>query len=195
MKNKRVRNKKYFHLMICILCLLVFAGCGPALDSGQSMTTVHRLVLPEQEQGFLIDSSNLEKEPELEQTEETYQKGKLIPEQTFEVTLSPLGEVTFASYEPDTSVNAFTDVVFLIEQDGKVLFQLPGTTEDNVGYEQFCQVEAVSFFDYDHDNYDDIIVIVSYDPGAGDQAATPHSTVRYYRGTKEGTQAIEEYRK
>lgn len=44
-------------------------------------------------------------------------------------------------------------------------------------------------------NYDDIIVIVSYDPGAGDQAATPHSTVRYYRGTKEGTQAIEEYRK
>ena len=83
----------------------------------------------------------------------------------------------------------------MIEQDGKVLFQLPGTTEDNVGYEQFCQVEAVSFFDYDHDNYDDIIVIVSYDPGAGDQAATPHSTVRYYRGTKEGTQAIEEYRK
>lgn len=113
----------------------------------------------------------------------SYPRGNKITEQTFDVTLRPLGEVTFASYEPDTSDNPLADVVFLIEKDGEVLMQLSGATEDNVGLEAFNQVEAVSFLDYNHDDYDDIIIILSYDFGAGPQAATPHSLIRYYRGT------------
>lgn len=34
-----------------------------------------------------------------------YSKGNLIEEQTFKVNLNSLGEVTFASYEPDTVDN------------------------------------------------------------------------------------------
>ena len=115
-----------------------------------------------------------------------YPRGNRIDEQSFTVNLRPLGEVTFASYEPDTSENPLSDVVFLIEKEGDVLMQLSGTTEDNVGLEMFHQVEAVSFLDYNHDNYDDIIIILSYYFGAGPQAATPHSLIRYYKGTAEG---------
>lgn len=116
-----------------------------------------------------------------------YPRGSLIPEQTFDVTLRPLGQVTFASYEPDTSADPLADVVFLIEKGGRILSQLPGTTADNVGSGRFRQVEAVSFTDYNHDNCDDIILILSYDPGSGSQAATPYSVIRYYTGTAAGT--------
>ena len=122
----------------------------------------------------------------------SYPRGDKIAEQTFDVTLRPLGEVTFASYEPDTSDNPLADVVFLIEKDGEVLMQLSGVTEDNVALEMFHQVEAVSFPDYNHDDYDDIIMILSYYFGAGPQAATPHSLIRYYKGTAQGDFIYEE---
>ncbi len=116
-----------------------------------------------------------------------YPKGDRIEEQSFEVDLRPLGKVTFASYEPDPSGNPLADVVFQMEREGQVLLQLPGTEEGNVAMELFHQVEAVSFLDYNNDGYDDIIVILSYYFGAGPQAATSHSRVRYYKGSAEGS--------
>lgn len=113
-------------------------------------------------------------------------KGERIEDQTFDVNLRPLGQVTFASYEPQTSQNPLADVVFQIEKGEQVLCQLPGISEGNVGLEMFDRVEAVSFTDYNGDNYDDIIIIISYYFGAGPQAAQPHSSVRYYEGTAEG---------
>ena len=115
-----------------------------------------------------------------------------IEDQSFDVTLCPLGQVTFSSYEPDTSQNPLADVVFRIEKGGQVLSQLPGTSEDNIGYEMFNHVEAVSFTDYNNDGYDDIILIVSYYFGAGPQAATPHSLIRYYKGTAGGNFVYEQ---
>lgn len=113
-------------------------------------------------------------------------EGRRIEKQSFDVTLRPLGRVTFASYEPDTSQNPLADVVFQIEKDGQTLSRLPGTSADNVGLELFGQVEAVSFTDYNGDDFDDIILIVSYYPGAGPQAAKPHSLIRYYKGSADG---------
>lgn len=115
-----------------------------------------------------------------------YPRGEQIAEQTFDLNLEPIGEVTFASYLPDDSGNPLADVVFLIEKDGKILSQLPGVSEDNVNTEMFCQVEAVNFSDYNYDGCDDIILIISYYLGAGPQAATPHSTIRYYTGSETG---------
>ena len=115
-----------------------------------------------------------------------YRRGEQIAEQTFDLNLEPIGEVTFASYLPDDSGNPLADVVFLIEKDGEVLSQLPGVSEDNVNTEMFCQVEAVNFSDYNYDGCDDIILIISYYLGAGPQAATPHSTIRYYTGSETG---------
>lgn len=140
-----------------------------------------------QDQGSLADDSDAMPDHDAAAPDcESYPRGDKIAEQTFDVTLRPLGEITFASYEPDTSDNPLADVVFLIEKEGEVLMQLSGTTEDNVGFEMFNQVEAVSFLDYNHDGYDDIIIILSYYFGAGPQAATPHSLIRYYTATAQG---------
>jgi len=122
----------------------------------------------------------------------TSAQGGRIEEQTFDVALRPLGQVTFASYWPDTSRDALADVVFRIEKEGQVLSQLPGMWEDNIGHELFNQVEAVSFTDYNNDGYDDIITIVSYYPEAGPQTAVPHSLIRYYKGTADGTFVYEQ---
>lgn len=121
-----------------------------------------------------------------DKAEDGYPRGEQIAEQTFELNLEPIGEVTFASYLPDDSENPLADVVFLIEKDGEVLSQLPGVSEDNVNTEMFHQVEAVNFSDYNYDGCDDIILIISYYFGAGPQAATPHSTIRYYTGSETG---------
>lgn len=110
-----------------------------------------------------------------------------IEDQSFQVNLRPLGEVTFGSYEPDTQKDPLADVVLTIEQEGKVLQRLPGEQEEN-GHrnDAFYQVEAVSFLDYNQDNWDDIIVICSYCIGAGPEAGQTYSEIRYYKGSGSG---------
>lgn len=179
-----------------ILMSLVFSGCSLA---GNSSESVKAEITPLEETGSHEsvegneqlsqqdnDAGNVEGSIVQEQAYNGYPKGELIQEQTFDVTLRPLGQVTFASYKPQTSENPLADVVFQIEQGDKVLCQLPEASEGNIGLEMFEQVEAVSFTDYNMDNYDDIIIIISYCFGAGPQAAQTHAAVRYYRGTAEG---------
>ncbi|MDO4330413.1 MAG: hypothetical protein Q4C66_13900 [Lachnospiraceae bacterium] len=119
--------------------------------------------------------------------------GKQIEDQTFQVTLTPLGKVTFASYEPDLSQNPLADVDFVIRQDKTVLQKLPGVTADNCrSSEQFNQVEAVSFLDYNDDGFDDIITICSYHMVSGPDAGTRRSEIRYYSGSEKGRFSYEE---
>ncbi len=119
-------------------------------------------------------------------------KGKNIKEQTFTTTLMPLGEVTFASYEPDLNSAPLADVVFLIEKDGKTVQQLPGMADKNCrANESFNQVEAVSFLDYNKDGFDDIITVCSYSPTSGPEVGTGYSEIRYYTGSENGTFNLE----
>lgn len=180
----KIKNKKRYGMLAAGLFLcLVLAGCGSDSDSKEDTPAVQQVQDQEEKSKppADIDSETVQKE-----ADGGYKKGALIADQTFDVTLRPLGEVTFASYEPDTSEDIFADAVFQIERGGEVLTQLPAASKDNIGLESFNQVEAVSFYDYNNDAYDDIILILSYYLGAGPQAATPHSVIRYYSGTKEG---------
>lgn len=201
---KKLFSSRLSVFVLSILTCLALSGCGLSSsgDAGQeadASSPEQGEIGPGAQQGTdsdagreagQADPSGAEQDPSGDQsgalqsqTAIDVQRGKRIEDQTFEVNLRPLGQVTFSAYEPDTSENNFADVVFLIEKDGQALMQLPGTTEDNVGLEVFNQVEAVSFTDYNNDGYDDIIIIVSYDLGAGPQAARPHSLIRYYKGT------------
>ena len=56
----------------------------------------------------------------------------LIKDQTFQVSLIPLGDVTFASYGPDPAKNPLGDVVFRLEKDGQVIDTLEGVYGDNI---------------------------------------------------------------
>lgn len=112
---------------------------------------------------------------------------RLIRDQTFDVDLNPLGEITFVSYAPDTRENPLADVEFALVRAGKEIAVLEGVYEDNIRTnEVFQQVEAVSFKDYNSDGFQDIIVICSYSPSSGPDVGAGYSETRIYRGTAEG---------
>lgn len=175
-----MKNKMSIMLCIGVVCILL-SGCGAA-NSSQGERDTEQSV----QNQTVVENQSQDTKIEAGKYAEGYPRGELITEQTFDLNLEPMGEVTFASYLPDDCENPLADVVFLIEKDGEVLSQLPGVSEDNVNTEMFCQVEAVNFSDYNYDGCDDIIIIISYYFGAGPQVATPHSTIRYYTGSEMG---------
>lgn len=170
-------KQKMSVLMCAVLICTLLGSCG-ADDATQNERGTEQQAQTESGTGTTDDGAK--------ESDDGYPRGEQIAEQTFDLNLEPIGEVTFASYLPDDSENPLADVVFLIEKDGEILSQLPGVSEDNVNGEMFHQVEAVNFSDYNYDGCDDIILIISYYLGAGPQAATPHSTIRYYTGSETG---------
>ena len=119
-------------------------------------------------------------------------QARLIKDQTFQVSLIPLGDVTFASYGPDPAKNPLGDVVFRLEKDGRAVDTLEGVYGDNVrANETFNQVEAVSFPDYNSDGYSDVIIICSYSPASGPEAGKGYSEARIYRGSADGSFVLE----
>lgn len=195
MSQKKNRNITVLGILAC----LTLAGCGLG-DNSPKASPAPQTQTQESSQPLVIDLDPSSQETLSEQSASSasqtqpspsgegneYKTGSAIEAQTFDVNLNPFGPVTFASYEPDTSENPMADPVFLIEKDGQVLTRLPGIFQDNINTGVFNQVEAVSFPDYNHDTYDDVIIIISYYPEASSQAATPHSVIRYYSGTAKG---------
>lgn len=115
-----------------------------------------------------------------------------IQDQTFDVELTPLGTVTFTSYEPAGRHNPLSDALFKVEKDGENAIVLEAVEEDNVrGNMVFNSVEAVSFPDYNNDGFSDIIIICSYSPASGPEVGTGHSEARIYSGSKEGSFTLE----
>lgn len=88
--------------------------------------------------------------------------GEQILEQSFEVALDGWGDVTFATYMPSAEY-ANGDVQFKLLQNGAVVHDLPGLTDDYIREGMtFGQVVAVSFQDFDMDGRKDIITIIEY---------------------------------
>lgn len=143
------------------------------------------------EDDYLDGFDGLEYELVLEKCGDTYQFRSnrqlpgdgIIEEQSFTVNLSPIGEVTFLSYEPDVEKNPLADVSFSIMKDGWEICRLRGTFQGNIrANEEFQKIEAVAFADYDEDGITDIIMILDYDFASGPNAAETHSEIRIYKG-------------
>ncbi|MBS6395564.1 MAG: hypothetical protein KH452_00220 [Clostridiales bacterium] len=85
---------------------------------------------------------------------------RLIAEQTFKVNLEGWGDVVFASFAPKGSM----DVEFKLMRDQETVYEFPGVYAGNSLYgEQFLQVAAVAFKDYNDDKKTDVIVINEYE--------------------------------
>lgn len=112
----------------------------------------------------------------------------LLVDTSYEVNLSPLGDVTFCAYSPDTGVDSSADVTFTIVRDGRALFSLPGVTQDNIRSNAvFKSVEDVGFGDFNGDGFTDIAVICSYSyDGEDDTARSDGLEARLYDGTERG---------
>ena len=199
---KHIPNKPAISLLCMALCGALSA-CGPKEPS--------RTHFPEQ-----TESQNTEAEPEIRIDTQTGSRPdqasaqqensanppadseqwpagyRLIKDQTFDVTLEPLGSVTFSSYKPDSRQNPLADVLFEIKKAGKTVCLLDGVYEDNIrSNETFNKVEAVSFPDYNSDGFNDIIIICSYSPASGPETGTGYPEVRIYSGNTDGSFALE----
>lgn len=125
----------------------------------------------------------------LEKNGETYQfrsnrlmlEEGLIADQSFQVSLAPVGDVIFASYLPKTEEIPLADVSFSIIKDGWEITRLYGVNSENVREtEVFNEIEAVTFADYDEDGVADIIMILNY--LLVSDKNTSYSEVRVYKG-------------
>lgn len=177
--------------MLCILLAGFTAGCGGKKADAEPDKQVSGT-----EGQNSVSDSNDKKAPGMEEhqkdkKDETSGKlsdERLIKDQTFEVELKPLGEVTFSSYAPDTAKEPLADAEFAVLKDGKVSSILDGPFPDNIrANEIFEAVEAVSFPDYNSDGYNDIIIICSYSPASGPEAGSGYREARIYQGGAQGT--------
>lgn len=131
------------------------------------------------------DKKDVKTAPKAEKSKEKPEAERLIQDQTFDTELIPLGNVTFASYVPDTSQMPYGDAEFKVSQNQQVIAVLSGMNQSNTRKEEtFHKVEAVSFPDYNQDGYDDIIIICSYLPD--DRTKGVYSEARLYYGSAEG---------
>lgn len=106
-----------------------------------------------------------------------------IEEQSFEFKLGDWGEVTFVSCMPhfDDNTDPLTDVSFYLIKDEKFLYHFPDVEENNIRPSGFCEgVSFVLFEDIDEDNWEDVIIGVSYISGAGPQGMIPYTEIRIY---------------
>ena len=114
----------------------------------------------------------------------------LIEDQTFDVNLNPLGDVTFSSYSVGIDADPHAEVMFTLTDENGNEYILESVHNGNVREDekQFQEVEAVSFPDYNGDGYEDVITITSY------QFLTSEFTeAGVYTGTADGTFRYEEY--
>ncbi len=165
---------------------------GYTVDEKFFVLRMRRGVIGLSEDEYLDGYHRMDYELVLEKCGDTYQfrsnrlllEDRLIEEQSFTVNLSPIGEVTFVSYEPDVERDPLADVSFSIIQDGYEIRQLDGVFEDdNIrANEEFQKIEAIAFADYDEDGITDIIMILDYDFASGPNVAETHSEIRIYKG-------------
>ncbi len=110
----------------------------------------------------------------------------IIEEQSFDVALEPLGDVTFAAYVPDRESVPLADVSFSIIKDGWEVTRLWGPFSDNIREnDQFNEIEGIGFADYNKDGITDIIMVINYSVLSGSDKETSYSEVRVYQGEYE----------
>ncbi len=113
--------------------------------------------------------------------------GGQILDQSFPVMLDGWGGVVFAPFAPGDLMEdenghvCFGDVRFALFQDGKTVAVLPGENEENIFYgQQFKEVLAVAFQDYNEDGRTDILVLLEYAGVQGANIDVPVRMVRAY---------------
>lgn len=206
-------KKRELILGMTVLCLSMFAGCsaaGTPQDAGaqQNESAGVGMSVQDAEQGTEkgqetgaestdadstnADGTNTGADSAAQSAEQNGlpQAADRIADQTFDVELSSLGNVTFASYTTRTDAQPNGDVVFAILRGDEVVQILEGIETDNVRTDRRLEsVAAVSFPDYNADGIKDIITICNYEPLDGDEEKA--TEIRIYTGGADGHFTLE----
>ncbi|MDO5292026.1 MAG: hypothetical protein Q4F05_04670 [bacterium] len=195
-------HKKIGLILCFILAITALSGC---MSHGEKDTVKDDDLLTDKEERITPASSLLpylpretvnETQSPAIATEKVLQSqtpdNRIIADQSFDATLTPLGDVRFVSYQPLKVKSKFEDVTFQIERNGQAVLVLPGVEENNIREsESFQSVEAVSFPDYNNDGYSDIITICKYINLSDNKSETSYTEARIYSGSKKGTFSLE----
>ena len=162
-------KRKAIIIVTTVLCLCLISGCQ---NEGKE---TEKQNLTSTSEGNKETNSNL-----------ILDESRIIKDQTFDVTLNDWGEVTFVTYGPKPGTD-FEDVTFNLMKDKTVVYTFPFYGKNNKTDEiggLFDSVASVGFRDVNHDNLEDIIVIINYITGAGPQGMEPRPKVRIFLADK-----------
>lgn len=136
----------------------------------------------EQDDVEIIEEQYITGEDLQDSMQTSLEQERIIQDQSFNVDLNEWGNVEFVSYEPEPDIN-LDDVSFYLMKDNQVIYEFPYYCEENNSgnyFGLFYHVEAVGFRDLNNDEKDDIIIIISYIPGAGPEGAVPRLHTRIF---------------
>ena len=136
----------------------------------------------EQDDVEIIEEQYITEEDLQDSMQTSLEQERIIQDQSFNVELNDWGSVEFVSYKPEPDIN-LDDVSFYLMNDNQVIYEFPYYCEDNNSgnyFGLFYHVEAVGFRDLNNDGKDDIIIIISYIPGAGPEGAVPRLHTRIF---------------
>ncbi|RKD35016.1 hypothetical protein [Lacrimispora algidixylanolytica] len=189
-------KRKMIIIATTVLSLCMFSGCQKSQletlsqeteSSYQSLIKVETTTLQNEDKKTEIQNSNQSSEVNEETNSNiTLDESRIIKDQTFVATLNDWGEVTFVTYGPKPGAD-FEDVTFYLMKNKKVVYAFPFYGEDNKINEiggLFDSVASIGFRDVNHDDLEDIIVIINYVTGAGPQGMVPRPKVRIFRADK-----------
>ena len=182
----REMKKSLRQTILCTaaVCLL-FAGCGEKeqLQSGAAIQQSTEVSGQESAADNAFSAVDGTQESEMYMV---IPEGQIM-DQSFEVTLDDWGEVTFAAFEPERdpyTKNYFTvysDARFMLIKDDKVVYIFPEEYENNeMTGQQFEQIAAVSFMDYDEDGRQDILLLIEYSGVQGIDIGESWTEARIY---------------
>lgn len=140
-----------------ILCaLLLFAcvsGCGQIREEEEPVESIEG-IKSEESAGSMDSAADT-------QARQEAAEGNIIEEQSFETELDGWGKIRFASVAPKGGQGA---PHFILIRDGETVYTFP--ENDLPKTDQFAEVSAVSFEDYNQDGKKDVIVLIGYQNGA-----------------------------
>lgn len=144
-------NKRRLLVMVLLFCCM--AGCG---RNGENDDADNMGWTKVQEQGDEGSSDRTQAAGEGAETGEAIEG--VIAEQSFEVELDDWGTVMFASIAPADGIGGAR---FVLAKDGAVVYTFPESRTSD----EFVEVSAVSFLDYNEDGRKDVIVLTRYRNG------------------------------
>lgn len=165
--------KKIKVLIIAFLFLCCIGGCGKNEENADSMEGIQmqeqedagnpdKIQAPDDEAGVASGEADSK-----ENTSVFFENGEpvenIITNQSFEVELDDWETVTFVSIAPKDKKGAPR---FVLAKGDAVVYVFP---EDNpVKSDDFVEVSAVSFADYNEDGKKDVIVLIRYRNGSAE---------------------------